>query len=138
MILHYTEKEELNLTNTIMKKFLHTILSVVLLLVVSNELAAQQLRTSYFMDKSIVRGNMNPALRPERGYVNIPVISGIGMSFNSNALTVDNIFAKKNGKVVTFLDESIAADKFLSTLKARNNLNIDFATNVLGFGFWVL
>lgn len=64
------------------------------------------------MDKSIVRTNMNPALRPARGYINIPAISGIGMSFNSNALTVDNIFAKKDGKVVTFLDPSVSADKF--------------------------
>lgn len=119
-----------------MKNFLHAILSVVLLFVVSNELTAQQLRTSYFMDKSIVRTNMNPALRPARGYINIPAISGIGMSFNSNALTVDNIFAKKDGKVVTFLDPSVSADKFLSSLKERNNLNFDFFTNVLGFGFY--
>lgn len=119
-----------------MKKTLPILLSLLLIIAVSIEVSAQQLRTSYFMDKSIVRGAMNPAFRPARGYVNIPVLSGINMNFNSNALTVDNIFAKKNGTVVTFLDESISAEKFLSSIKDRNNVNIDVATNIFGFGFF--
>lgn len=119
-----------------MKKTLPLLFALILFVAVSTELSAQQLRTSYFMDKSIVRGAMNPALRPVRGYVNIPVLSGVSINFNSNSLTVDKIFAKRNGKVVTFLDESVNAEQFLSSIKDRNDLNIDVATNLFGFGFY--
>lgn len=119
-----------------MRKILFSALSLALLLAAAGDLCAQQLRTSYFMDNSIQRTNMNPALRPARGYLNIPVIGGTQMNFTSNALTVDNIFAKKSGKVVTFLDESVNAQDFLSKVKKNNRINIDVATNILGFGFY--
>lgn len=119
-----------------MKIKLLSILSLVILLATTSDLCAQQLRTSYFMDQTIIRTNMNPALRPGRGYINIPVLGGTAMNFSSNGLTVENIFAKKNGSVVTFLDESVNAQDFLAKVKNNNKINIDLATTVFGFGFY--
>lgn len=101
-----------------------------------SDVAAQQLRTSYFMDKSIVRSNMNPALRPMRGYINIPVIGGMSMNFTSNSFSMDKIFHKKNGELVTFLDASVDAKSFLASLKKNNMLDVDYAVNIMGFGFY--
>lgn len=41
--------------------------------------SSAQLRTSYFMDGSYLRNDMNPALIPGKGYIVLPAISGIGL-----------------------------------------------------------
>lgn len=103
---------------------------------------AQQIRTSYFMDKSIVRNSLNPAFRPERGYVSIPGIGSLGVAYSSNGVAVNDLFYPKGDKLVTFLDGSVGSEAFLKKLKANNQLNVDFNTSVLsagwyaGKGFW--
>lgn len=97
---------------------------------------AQQLRTSYFMDKSIARLSMNPAFQPARGYVNIPVIGSIGASYNSNGLALEDIFFPKDGELVTFLDGSVHSDDFLKNLKDNNQFNIDFYTSIISTGWF--
>ena len=46
-----------------------------------------QLRTSYFMEGTYFRTDMNPALTPTRGYLSLPVMGGFGMSLNNNFLS---------------------------------------------------
>lgn len=119
-----------------------TILTLFLVCVSGAPLAAQQMRTSYFMDKSLVRLSMNPAFRPQRGYVSIPVLGSVGASYTSNGLTVDDLFYSKGDKLVTFMDGSVDADAFLKRLKKSNQFNVDFNTSLLsagwyaGRGFW--
>lgn len=60
-------------------------LSVVLLLCFSLSGQAQFLRTSYFMEGSH-RMQLNPALMPGRGYMNIPVIGSLNATVNSSSL----------------------------------------------------
>ena len=118
------------------------ILILFLLGALSVPAGAQQMRTSYFMDKSLVRLSMNPAFRPERGYVSIPVLGSLGASYTSNGLAVDDIFYTKGNKLVTFMDGSVDADGFLKRLKKSNQFNVDFNTSILsagwfsGKGFW--
>ncbi len=104
----------------------------------SMQLPAQQLRTAYFMDKAPIRSSLNPALRPERGYVNIPAIGNIQFEFMSNSLALDNIlYPNPNGSgLVTFLDSRIDANKLLNDLKDRNNLSIDLHSGIFGIGFY--
>lgn len=103
---------------------------------------AQQMKTSYFMDKSIVRSNLNPAFRPERGYVSIPGLGSIGAAFGSNGIAVDDLLYPKGNKLVTFLDNSVETNGFLKKLKKNNQLNTDFSVSILsagwyaGKGFW--
>lgn len=118
------------------------ILVLFLLAVWTKPVSAQQLRTSYFMDKSIARLAMNPAFRPERGYVLIPGIGSLGTSYTSNGLSLDDVLFTRGDKLVTFLDGSVDADDFLKRVRRNNQFNFDVATNLLsagwfaGRGFW--
>ena len=98
--------------------------------------ASAQLRTSYFMEGSYFRNALNPALTPSRGYVAIPVLSGIGANLNSNILSVDNFLYKHNGEVVTALHSSVDADKFLGRLPQIGFVGVNLNANILGAGFY--
>lgn len=97
---------------------------------------AQQLRTAYFLDGTPARMALNPALRPMRGYVNIPGVGALNVAYGTNTLTLDKLLYPRNGKLVTFLDESVPASEFLGSLKNDNRLNADIDLSILGFGFY--
>ena len=46
---------------------------------------AQFLRTSYFMEGSHYRMQLNPALTPSRGFFNIPVVGSLNAQVGSNS-----------------------------------------------------
>lgn len=106
--------------------------------------SAQYLRTAYFMDKSTVRTAMNPALRPERGYVAIPAIGSLSAGFGGNSLAVSDILYPRNGELVTFLDPSVSTGDFLGRLKDNNRIDADLAMSIISAGwfsgknFWTL
>lgn len=52
---------------------------------------AQYLRSSYFMEGTSARLQLNPGLQPTRGYFNIPVIGSFNMSASSNVLGTSDI-----------------------------------------------
>lgn len=95
-----------------------------------------QLRSSYFMDGSYFRNDLNPALAPTRGYIALPAISGLGVNLNNNFLSVDNLLYKHNGEVVTALHESVTADKFLSRLPQTGFVGLNLNANILSAGFY--
>ncbi|GAP71487.1 hypothetical protein SAMD00024442_13_9 [Candidatus Symbiothrix dinenymphae] len=102
--------------------------------------AGQTTNTEYFVSSSYTRTNLNPALRPARGYVGIPGVSNILVDYKTNAFNLENfIFPGKgeNGKAVTFLHPDISAGEFLKNISANNYLALDFNLTVLGFGFYV-
>ena len=41
---------------------------------------------------STARTTMNPAYRPERGYVSIPVLGAVGASYGTNGIAVDKFY----------------------------------------------
>lgn len=96
--------------------------------------ASAQSRTSYFMEGSYFRNNMNPALAPTRGYLALP-ISGIGVGINSNFLSVDNLFYQRDGGLVTALHGSVTPEEFLGRLSDVNLLGVDTEVNILSVGF---
>ena len=114
-----------------MKKFL-TISAIALALFCE---ASAQMKTSYFMEGSYFRTEMNPALAPTRGYIALPAMSGIGVSLNSNFLSVDNLFYKREGKTVTFLHSSVGADEFLRKMPQTGKLYNNETVNILGAGW---
>lgn len=101
-----------------------------------SELAAQQSRTSYFMKSATVRSLQNPAFRPERGYVSIPVLGTVNPSFSTNGLTLDQLVYPKGDETVLFLDSSVDADDFLNGLKTDNRIYTGLATQILGAGWY--
>lgn len=100
--------------------------------------SAQQYRTSYFMEGSTMRGYLNPALRPDRGYVHIPALGTLSVNFNSNALTFKTIYypVGENGKLVSLLDKRVTWNDIEPNLKNQNCVALDLHTTILGAGFY--
>lgn len=105
---------------------------------VSMHVEAQFLRTAYFMEGTRYRQQLNPALMPGRGYINIPVIGAFSASVNSTLGYQD---------VLDIIDNSSSSDyfmsdKFRSRLKNSNSLNLNMSTDIIsagwykGNGFW--
>ena len=117
-----------------MKKILYSIL-VVAALFLSESVMAQS-RTSYHMEGSYFRNELNPALAPTRGYLALPGISGIGLNMGTNWLSVDNLIYERNGELVTALHGSVTADDFLSRIPETTSMNLRENLNVLGVGFY--
>ena len=130
--------------NTIYNKSAKGLLALALFALVGTSASAQQLRTAYFMQNSPTRTALNPAFRPERGYVSIPVLGAVSAAYSTNGVAVDNFIYPKNGKTVTFMDNSVNTESFLNGLKDNNQINADFGTQVLsggwyaGKGFWTV
>lgn len=128
-----------------MKK-IFSILAVVIATTIFSESASAQLRTSYFMNGSTQRYEMNPALSPERGYLSIPVVGSLQTSLETNYLSAENFFfpnGEGNG-VVTYMHKSVSAEQFLSKLPDVNGMELGINTQILGMGnyfkggFWSL
>lgn len=108
-------------------------LAVALLLSISLPGQAQFLRTSYFMEGSSQRMQLNPALMPGRGYVNIPVVGSLNATVNSGSLGYRDI--------MDIIDNSSDGDYFMSNdfmgrLNASNNLNVNLSTDILSAGWY--
>lgn len=99
---------------------------------------AQQYRTSYFMEGSTVRGYLNPALRPERGYVLIPVLGTTSVNLNSNSLALNTMFypAGENGTMVSLLDHRVTWHDVAANLRDNNKVGVDLHMALLGAGFY--
>lgn len=98
--------------------------------------SAQHFRTAYFMDKSTVRMNLNPAFRPERGYIDVPGVGALGVGFSSNSFALDDIFYPDgSGGMISLLNPKITFDSLTDKLKGRNSISFDTQISVLGAGF---
>lgn len=94
---------------------------------------AQFVRSSYFMDGAQYRLQLNPALAPDRGFVNLPGIGQANASYYSNSLGLDD--------ALDIIDNAEDADyfttnKFYSKLKDMNRMSINAGTDLLSVGFW--
>lgn len=92
---------------------------------------AQFLRTSYFMEGSHYRMQLNPALTPTKGYFNLPVVGSFNATVNSTSLGYQDI--------LDIMDDSgdfYTNPKFLGRLKDNNNLNVNFSTEILSAGWY--
>lgn len=103
----------------------------VLLTLVTFSTQAQILRTSYFMESATNRIQLNPALRPNRGYVNIPVIGALNVNASSNSLSTGDII-----DVIGNGDTFYKSDAFINQLSASNRLNVSLNTDIVSFGFY--
>lgn len=105
----------------------------ILLAVVAMTGAAAQNPTLYFMKGVPMRSQMNAALAPERGYIQIPGVGGLAVSDDGN-VAIDNLLYRCGDRLVTLLDPSVSAAEALSDLHDRNLINADVRTTIIGFG----
>ena len=104
-----------------------------LLLLVPMLIHAQFLRTTYFMEGTQYRMQMNPALVPDRGFVNLPIVGMLNGEVWSNSLNAaDVVDVLKNGDD----DDYYATDKFFNKLKDVNKANVNFSSDLIYVGWW--
>lgn len=96
--------------------------------------SSAEMRTSYFMEGSYFRTDMNAALAPTRGYIKLPVAGAVGFDFGNNYFSVNNLFYKKDGGLYTFMHNGVSADEFLGKLGNKGKMSINLNTSILGFG----
>lgn len=92
---------------------------------------AQFLRTSYFMEGTHYRQQLNPALSPGRGYINIPVIGAFNASVSSTSLGYQDIL-----DIIDDNGEFYKNPDFLNRLKDNNTLNLNLNTEILSAGWY--
>ena len=97
-----------------------------------------QLKSSYFMEGSYFRTELNPALVPTRGYIALPLISGFSAGNYSNYNSYENMNYLHNGSYIHALDPSVPASEFLSKLPNKCVQNIKSNLNIIGLGFYTL
>ena len=94
---------------------------------------AQLLRTTYFMEGAQYRLQLNPALAPTRGYVNLPGIGNTGASFYSNAFSLQDVI-----DIIGNKDDAdyFASDSFMKRLKNDNHAIVTAGTDIIAAGWW--
>lgn len=96
---------------------------------------AQDFETGYFLKSYSHVYRMNPALRPDKSFVSLPVVGGLSMTVGGN-IGLDNIlYPLDNGKLGTFMHPEITTDRALSGLKSTNKMTLSGNTNLFSMGF---
>lgn len=100
-------------------------------LLCSASVQAQYLRTSYFMEGTHYRQQLNPALMPTKGYLNLPVLGGFNASVYSSSISSNDVMDILDDK-----GDFYTNPKFLNRLEDQNKLNVDLNTNILSAGWY--
>lgn len=89
------------------------------------------LRTSYFMEGTHYRQQLNPALTPTKGYFNLPVIGAVNATVGSTSLGYQDII-----DIIDDGDDFYTKPDFMNRLKDNNKLNVNFSTEILSAGWY--
>ena len=119
-----------------MKRFFSAILLLGAMFIAQSSSA--QLKTSYFMEGSYFRTDMNPALAPTRGYIALPLLSGFSAGVYSNYNSYENMYYEQDGVYVGALNSSVPADEFLSKLPNQCVQALDINLSLFKLGFYTL
>lgn len=117
-----------------MKKMIYRSLATLAFVLVAATSAQAQMKTSYFMEGSLPRYELNPALTPQNSYFRF-AFGGINVNVNNRLASFDKLlYPGQNGKTLTFMHPSVDAGKFLKSLSWHPNLGMNFNYNLFGFG----
>ena len=114
-------------------RVLITILSgAVATLFVSDAMAqTQNSRSTYFLEGSTYRHELNPAFMGERGYVSLPGLGNLTFGAQSTAGIGSFLFKKANGDLTTFMNK-----EFLKKLPNSTRMGILLDETILSTGFY--
>ncbi|MDD2798931.1 MAG: DUF5723 family protein [Bacteroidales bacterium] len=94
-------------------------------------------KTSYFLNNSYYRGELNPALQPERGYLNIFGIGNSTFNLDAGNITLDRIvYFKPDGTMDFTVNDPTERKRFLDALEPTNRLQADVSIQPFGMGFY--
>lgn len=108
------------------------IITAILALILPVTMQAQ-LKTAYFLDRSLQRTALNPAFSPVSNYFSLPVISGVEVGEYSNLSLTDFLYPI-DGQLYTFLNDKVSVEDVMrnidSDITSRTMVNLD----LLGIG----
>ena len=110
-------------------RFLHYILPTAIALATTGSVMAQTqtTRSSYFLEGSTYRHELNPAFMGERGYFSFPTLGNLGFSVQSTAGIGSFLYKLPNGNLTTFMHESVSGQDFVNGLPNKVNLGVGLA-----------
>ena len=120
-----------------MNKGIKILLAVLIGFTALNTASAQVTRTDFFMETSYLRNQLNPAMRPDQGYLVLPVLPNVGVSLQTNSINLHTLtFPHESGQRVTFMHPSVDANRFLSGLSNNNYISGEVNLKLFGLGFF--
>ena len=119
-----------------MKRIVKYILSSVCFSGVVCGLSAQDLRSSYFMETSAFKHQINPALL-DKTYMGIPFLGNVNVGISGNLGMKNFVYDyNRNGyKKTTFMNPAISAAEFLGDLEDNNKINVSLNYNIASVAF---
>ncbi|MBO5831428.1 MAG: hypothetical protein J6R01_07480 [Alistipes sp.] len=97
--------------------------------------ASAQLRTSYFMEGTYFRTELNPVLVPTRGYLALPGVSGVGVNLSSDFLSVEKLYRETNSGWQSIFSDKVTAQDAFANFADQTYLNANVSANILGIGW---
>ena len=109
-----------------------------IILLVSSLSNAQTASSSYFLDGSFTRYQLNPALTPERGYLAFPVLSNFQFEAYSSVGLSNFLYESKSdpNKLTTFMSSEVKKDDFLNALPSVSKIKFGMDMDLFSLGFY--
>lgn len=113
------------------------ILFLVVISLLAVSASGQALRTGYFSKGNLFRYRINPAYMSENGFISVPLLGGVQATTMGNVSFDDLFYENPNisGEYVTFMDESVDEERFLSGLESDNMVRADIDIMLMSAGF---
>lgn len=111
-------------------------LSVMTFALAAVSASAQNTESTYFLDGSLYRHQMNPALAcdsTQKSYISMSFIGNFNLT-TRGSLGVKDVIFNRGGKTVTGLHPLVSADEFLGNVDDNNKFNQELKMQVFGFG----
>ena len=100
----------------------------------------QSANTEFFMRSSFTNTSLNPAKRPDKGYIGFPGLTNLSVNYRTNTFTLDNFLYPglgEDGKSAWFLNKNVSTSRFLKEISDYNQMHMNLDYTPIGFGFYV-
>ncbi len=110
--------------------------AVILLAATAMGTSAQELRSSYFMQTSVNRHQMNPALL-DSAYIGVPFLNNINIGATGNVGMGKFVYKsnKPGYDLTTFMSPEVSSGEFLGGLHNKNRADVYINYNLFSMGF---
>lgn len=109
-----------------------------IILLVPSVLYSQTANSSYFLDGSFTRYQLNPALTPERGYLALPILNNFQIDAYSSVGLSNFLYESKSypDKLTTFMSSEVNKEDFLNALPSVSKIKFGMDMDLFSLGFY--
>lgn len=114
------------------------LLGAILISIITTPIFSQfaSTKTSYFMDNAPYSSELNPAIRPYRGYLNLGVGNFV-TNFSTGNISLDKlVYIKPDGSLDYTISDPIERKKLVGIFGGNNRMHQNFTFQPFGFGFY--